>query len=118
MLIKCSKIHTVKHVKQMVDTLIPTATNFQQIYMDLFTSFLTFDTVVGRIPLWPGIFFKPARCGYTLTTYVTYSNITQASYSPEYITPTQQISSNYNYKHNVLSFKDFICAPCIYVNVI
>ena len=37
--------------------------------MDLFTSFLTFDT------------------------------------------------SNYNYKYNVLSFKDFICAPCIYVNV-
>jgi hypothetical protein len=38
--------------------------------------------------LWPGIFFKPARCGYIYTQ----SNITQASYSPEYITPTQQIS--------------------------
>ena len=29
----------------------------------------------------PGIFFKPARCGYTLRV------TSQASYSPEYITP-------------------------------
>ena len=34
-------------------------------------------------PPWPGIFFKPARCEYIYTQ----SNITQASYSPEYITP-------------------------------
>jgi hypothetical protein len=27
-------------------------------------------------------------------------------------------TSNYNYKHNILLFKDFICAPRIYVNVI
>jgi hypothetical protein len=31
---------------------------------------------------WPGIFFKLARCGYTLRV------TSQASYSPEYITPT------------------------------
>ena len=38
-----------------------------------------------RTVRWPGIFFKPARCGYTLRV------TSQASYSPEYITPTQQI---------------------------
>ena len=24
------------------------------------------EYAIFRIPLWPGIFFKPARCGYTL----------------------------------------------------
>jgi hypothetical protein len=33
---------------------------------------------------WPGIFFKLAWCGYTLRV------TSQASYSPEYITPTQK----------------------------
>jgi hypothetical protein len=33
----------------------------------------------------PGIFFKLARCGYTLRV------TSQTSYSPEYTTPTQQI---------------------------
>jgi hypothetical protein len=33
----------------------------------------------------PGIFFKLARCGYTLRI------TSQTSYSPEYTTPTQQI---------------------------
>ena len=33
---------------------------------------------------WSGIFFKLARCGYTLRV------TSQASYSPEYITPTQK----------------------------
>ena len=37
-----------------------------------------------RLPPWPGIFFKLARCGYTLRVTL------QASYSPEYITPTQK----------------------------
>jgi hypothetical protein len=32
----------------------------------------------------PGIFFKLARCGYTLRV------TSQASYSPEYITPTKK----------------------------
>ena len=36
------------------------------------------------IPTWSGIFFKLARCGYT--PRVT----SQASYSPEYITPTKK----------------------------
>ena len=36
------------------------------------------------IPPWSGIFFKLARCGYTLRV------TSQASYSPEYITPTQK----------------------------
>jgi hypothetical protein len=35
-----------------------------------------------------GIFFKLARCGYTLRV------TSQASYSPEYITPTQK--NHYN----------------------
>jgi hypothetical protein len=35
-------------------------------------------------PPWPGIFFKLARCGYTLR------GTSQASYSPEYITPAQK----------------------------
>jgi hypothetical protein len=35
-------------------------------------------------PPWPGIFFKLVRCGYTLRV------TSQASYSPEYITPTQK----------------------------
>ena len=35
---------------------------------------------------WSGIFFKLARCGYTLRV------TSQASYSPEYITPTQKKS--------------------------
>jgi hypothetical protein len=36
-------------------------------------------------PLWPGIFFKLARCGYTLRV------TSQALYSPEYIlTPIQK----------------------------
>ena len=39
-----------------------------------------------RFPPWPGIFFKPARCGNTLRV------TSQASYSPEYTTPSQQIS--------------------------
>ena len=34
----------------------------------------------GGIPPWPGIFFKLARCGYTLRV------ATHTSYSPEYIT--------------------------------
>ena len=34
--------------------------------------------------LWPGIFFKLARCGYTLRV------TSQASYSPAYIIPTQK----------------------------
>jgi hypothetical protein len=38
----------------------------------------------GRFPPWSGIFFKLARCGYTLRV------TSQASYSPEYITPTQK----------------------------
>jgi hypothetical protein len=37
-----------------------------------------------RFPPWSGIFFKLARCGYTLRV------TSQASYSPEYITPTQK----------------------------
>ena len=40
--------------------------------------------VVGSIPTVSGIFFKLARCGYTLRV------TSQASYSPEYITPTQK----------------------------
>ena len=39
---------------------------------------------VGSIPTVSGIFFKLARCGYTLRV------TSQASYSPEYITPTQK----------------------------
>ena len=35
-------------------------------------------------PPWSGIFFKLAWCGYTLRV------TSQASYSPEYITPTQK----------------------------
>jgi hypothetical protein len=35
-------------------------------------------------PRWPGIFFKLTRFGYTLRV------TSQASYSPEYITPTQK----------------------------
>ena len=42
--------------------------------------------VVGSIPPWPGIFFKLARCGYTLSV------TSQTSYSPEYTTPTQKKS--------------------------
>ena len=43
--------------------------------------------VVGSIPtVARPIFFKPARCGYTLRV------TSQTSYSPEYTTPTQQIS--------------------------
>jgi hypothetical protein len=38
-----------------------------------------------------GIFFKLARCGYTLRV------TSQASYSPEYITPTQK---NHDYTCN------------------
>jgi hypothetical protein len=38
-------------------------------------------------PPWSGMFFKLARCGYTLRV------TSQASYSPEYITPTQKIMS-------------------------
>ena len=45
---------------------------------------------VGSIPSVAGIFFKPARCGYTLRV------TSQASYSPEYITPTQE---NYHNQH-------------------
>ena len=53
--------------------------------------FLMPSIIVGSNPTpWPGIFFNPARCGYTPAQ----SNITQASYSPEYITPTQQKSFN------------------------
>jgi hypothetical protein len=37
----------------------------------------------ASFPPWSGIFFKLARCGYTLRV------TSQASYSPEYITPTQ-----------------------------
>ena len=51
------------HCNMIIEWEIPTAINFQQIYMALFTSFLTLDT------------------------------------------------SDYNYKHNVLLFKEFICAP-------
>jgi hypothetical protein len=36
------------------------------------------------VGVWPGIFFKLARCGYTLRV------TSQTSYSPEYITPTQK----------------------------
>jgi hypothetical protein len=36
------------------------------------------------VPPWSGIFFKLVRCGYTLGVTL------QASYSPEYITPTQK----------------------------
>jgi hypothetical protein len=36
--------------------------------------------------MWTATVFKPARCGYTLKV------TSQASYSPEYTTPTQQIS--------------------------
>jgi hypothetical protein len=42
-----------------------------------------------RFPPWPGIFFKLARCGYTLRV------TSQASYSPEYITPTQKKNSSF-----------------------
>ena len=42
-----------------------------------------------RIPPWSGIFFKLARCGYTLRV------TSQASYSPEYITPTQKNHIDY-----------------------
>jgi hypothetical protein len=38
------------------------------------------------VPPWTGIFFKLARCGYTLRV------TSQASYSPEYITPTHKKS--------------------------
>jgi hypothetical protein len=37
-------------------------------------------------PPWPGIFFKLARCGYTLRV------TSQASYLSEYTTPTQKKS--------------------------
>jgi hypothetical protein len=39
---------------------------------------------VSYLSPWSGIFFKLARCGYTLRV------TSQASYSPEYITPTQK----------------------------
>ena len=42
-----------------------------------------------RFPPWPGIFFKLAQCGYTLGV------TSQASYSPEYITPTEKKSCMY-----------------------
>ena len=42
-----------------------------------------------RFPPWSGIFFKLARCGYTLRV------TSQASYSPEYITPTQKNNDYY-----------------------
>jgi hypothetical protein len=41
-----------------------------------------------RFPTWPGIFFGLAQCGYTIRV------TSQASYSPEYITPTQKKSSS------------------------
>jgi hypothetical protein len=41
------------------------------------------------VMLWSGIFFKLVRCGYTLRV------TSQASYSPEYITPTQK---NHGYR--------------------
>jgi hypothetical protein len=44
------------------------------------------------------IFFKLARCGYTLRV------TSQASYSPEYITPTQKISV-YEYAHEDTGFE-------------
>jgi hypothetical protein len=43
-------------------------------------------TTVHIFQACPGISFKPARCGYTLRV------TSQASYSPEYTTPTQWIS--------------------------
>ena len=39
---------------------------------------------IHRFPSWSGIFFKLAQCGYTLLL------TSQASYSPEYIAPTQK----------------------------
>ena len=42
---------------------------------------LVFQRSYVRFPPWSGIFFKLARCGYTLRV------TSQASYSPEYITP-------------------------------
>jgi hypothetical protein len=41
-------------------------------------------TETDSFPPWPGIFFKLARCGYTLRV------TPQTSYSPEYTTPTQK----------------------------
>jgi hypothetical protein len=53
-----------------------------------------------------GIFFKLARCGYTLRV------TSQASYSPEYITPTQK---NHGFLEIVviLSFSILICKIAI-----
>jgi hypothetical protein len=60
--------------------------NYQQniqTYTDINNIRATFthrDPPGVRFPPWPGIFFKPARCGYILRV------TSQASYSPEYIT--------------------------------
>jgi hypothetical protein len=68
---------------------------------------------VVRFPPWPGIFFKPARCGYTLRV------TSQASYSPEYTTPTQQIStweSVANYRKankNKNLFENYVLRPVL-----
>jgi hypothetical protein len=55
----------------------------------------------NTIPPWSGIFFKLARCGYTLRV------TSQASYSPEYIAPTQK-----NQNLNTLSISKTRTIPC------
>jgi hypothetical protein len=64
----------------------------------------------GRFEYGPGIFFKLARCGYTLRV------TSQASYSPEYITPTQQISSLYHvpFLRNYIFNTSFRLPVCIF----
>ena len=47
-------------------------------------AFYLLTMIYITFPPWSGIFFKLARCGYTLRV------TSQASYSPEYITSTQK----------------------------
>ena len=49
-------------------------------------SYVMFQRSLVRFPPWPGIFFKFALCGYTFRV------TSQASDSPECITPTQAFS--------------------------
>jgi hypothetical protein len=50
--------------------------------------------------------FKPARCGYTLRV------TSQASYSPEYITPTQK-----NHECAIFNYQDFWASHSIELTV-
>jgi hypothetical protein len=48
-----------------------------------------------RFPPWTGIFFKLARCGYTLRV--------TSQYSPEYIIPTQNWETNNLLIHQLIN---------------